>query len=207
MQGETVVDRSMVESMSPGEMAESIRTFTGEALAELAKRRERGYTAACADLSEELRVLTGEGDALETEIRGATERVEAAERLNRYERDQLIVAGKAAEAQETLAGLEEIRGELAKIEGRRGEIAERCRQIEGEKTAALRSGAETFRESCIALIRGSEASLAGILDTTRDTLNVLEMQTGAPLYHPADLTAGEKSAEWFVLNKAYRGRG
>lgn len=203
----TVLDRRLVESLSAEEMSERVRSFSREALAELADRREKSYALTCADFAEELAVLTREGDTLESEIQTARELMEAKARLTRFESDRLIVAGKPEQAKTELGKLEQSKRELARIEGRRGEIAQRVREIESEKTAALRSGAESFRESSVTLIRACEGALSHALDLTKSTLNLLELKTGGSLYEPSSLTAGEKTSEWFVLNKSYRGRG
>ncbi len=206
MNAETTVDRSAVESMSAEEMSERIRDFSRGALGELADRREKAYMEICANFAEQLTALTREGDSLETEIRSTVERLGSVERVTRFEADKLIVQGKREQAREKLRELEESKGELARIEARRGEIAERCRQIEAAKLAELRRGAETFLSDCTGLIRGAEGALALILDGARNTLNHLETQLGASLYQPAQLTASEQTGEWRTLNRLYSGR-
>ncbi len=207
MNAVTIQDRSVVESMSAEEMSERIRDFSREALAELADRREKSYALACADFAEELAVLSKEGDGLESEILRAKELLEASTRIARFEADRLVLLGENVAAQAKLREPEEIRGELARIEARRGEIAERCREIETAKKTELRRGAESFLSDCTGLIRGAESGLALILDGARSTLNGLETEIGASVYQPADLTADEKSNEWVTLNRLYRGRG
>jgi hypothetical protein len=193
-------------SMTAEEMAQSIRDFSREALAALRERQEKAYAAECGPFNEELRVLAGEAADIQTESQGFIERMASAERVRRFEADQLIMQGKKAEAQAKLVELEEIKAAPAKIEKRRLEIEERVGQIEVEKRTALRRVAEDFKEASIALIRGCEAGLSGIIDGARNTLNTLEIQVGASIYQPAQLTADEKSAEWTTLHRLYAGR-
>ena len=193
-------------SMPAEEMAEAIRDFSAAALAVLNERRNASYAAACGPLDEELTALAGEAAVIEAKSQGVLERMASAERVKRFEYDQLNMQGKTAEAREKLGELEEIMAAPAKVEERRREIAQRCELLEAEKGQALRRAGEDFREASIALIRGSETGLACILDETRDNLNTLETQLGMVLYSPANLTAPEKSAEWVTLHRLYGGR-
>ncbi len=192
---------------SAEQMAETIRNFSRDSLAELAARRTRDYEAAHADFAEELGALAREGDALETESKSTAERLASAERVARFRADELIAQGKPEQARERLAQVETTRRELAKIEKRRGEIAERCREIETAKKTELRRGAETFRDASILLLRALETGLASTLSGTGDVLNSAEAQLSLSLYKLDQLTADQGSSEWFVLNKFYRGRG
>ena len=194
------------KDMTAEEMARSIRDFIRDSFAILNERRETGYAAACVPLDEEMTALADESADIEVKSQGVLERMASAERVKRFEADQLVMQGKDAEAREKLAELEEIHAAPAVIEERRLEIATRYAQIESEKRTALQRADEDFREASIVLIGGSETGLATLLDETRAILNNLEAQLGVTLYSPADLTAGERSSEWNTLHRLYGGR-
>ena len=206
MQESIIEQDTEIQEMTAEEMAQAVRDFSNQAMTVLNERREKAYAAACAPLDEELTALASEASEFEAKSRGVIELIASAQRVRRFEADQLLLAGKAAEAQAKLAELAEVEAAPAEIEQRRREIAERCEQIEAEKRMALRGAAEDFRESVIALIRGAENALASILDGTRDSLNNLETQLGMALYNPADLTAHDRTNEWITLNRLYSGR-
>jgi ribosomal protein L34 len=191
------------QDMTAEEMAQRERDFSREAFAVLNERREKGYAAARWPLDKELTALAGESAEIETRSQGFIERMASAERVKRFEADQLLIQGKDGEAQAKLAELEEAKAAPAKIEERRREIEERVGQIEAAKRTALRRAAEDFKWASITLIRANETALATTLDGVRDALNTLEAQLGVSLYQPAELTAPEKSAEWFTLNRLY----
>lgn len=191
------------EGMSAEQMARHIRDFTALALAELSRKKDASYAAACAPLDEELSQLAGESGDIQARSQAVLERLASAERVKRFEADRLVMEGKIAEAAAKLRELEEIETAPAKIEARRREIAEHCEQIEGEKRTARRRAAEEFRDGCFALIRGSETALSTALNETMESLNQLETQTGKTLYRIPELTAGERTAEWFTLHRHY----
>ncbi len=203
----TTETTEQLEQQTAEQTAQVIRDFSRGALGELADRREASYAETCVIFEAELAELAAELADLEAEMPSTVERLASAERVTRFRADELILAGKAEQAREKLRELEVSKGELARLEARRGEIAERCEQLEAEKKTALRRSAEDFKESSIALIRGAETGLALILDGARNTLNNLEAQIGETLYQPAQLTADEKSNEWRTLNRLYGGRG
>ncbi len=203
---EQVSEVKELEDMSPQEMAQFIRDFSRDAMVALNERREKENAAACVPLDEESAALAVESADIEARAQGVIERMASAEKVKRFEYDQLNMQEKTAEAQAKLAELEQIKAVPAKIEKRRLEIADRCREIEAEKKAILRRAGEDFKEASIALTRGSESGLASTLDAVRDALNTLEVQLGTALYQPAELTADDKTSEWRTLTRLYSGR-
>jgi|SRR6516225_1829548 len=195
-----------IGDMTVEEMAQSMRDFSREALAALNQRREEMYASAAAPLDEELTELAIEAADIATTMRDILEPMAAAERVKRFEADQLIMQGENSQAQAKLRELAEAKAAPAKIEERRREIALRCDALETKKRAASHRAAEDFREACTVLIRGAETGLVNILDGTRDSLNHLEAQLNIPIYQPAALTAHEKSSEWATLHRLYSGR-
>lgn len=185
------------------EMAKSILNFSTECLAILRERREKA--AACLPVDEELARLAAESAEIDSANQGVVERLAAAERLARIAADELVLKGENSEARATLSKAEEVKAEATQLAQRKRAVVERISQLETEKRAALYRSAVDFRDSSIALIRAAEASLAGVLDQTRDTLNTLETALGTELYRPDQLTADEKSSAWRTLHLLYFG--
>jgi hypothetical protein len=208
-EGEKPMELEQLEKSEDTEIqdvCERMESLFAEAVAALLKRRDAQYRMAVADLEKEKETLFQENASLEEAAGTLAEVVAARVRVGRTESDALLVAGRVAEAHRKLQETEEAQATPARTKTRQKEIGERLSAIEAAKKEALQSAAVAFRESSIALIRGTESGLAGLLDGVRDSLNTLEMQVG-PLYQPAQLTADEGSPEWRTLNRLYRGRG
>jgi hypothetical protein len=200
------LENLIVEDRAIPDMCAEVTATTVKAFNLLLARRDAAYLSAISGLETERIKLEGESVSLRESERTLGEVGPARMRQAQFEADALLVAGRVEESHRKIAEAQQAEAEPARTKARQKEINERLEAIEAEKKEALRSAAVDFRESSIQLIRASESGLALILDGVRDNLNTLEMQVGASLYQPAQLTADEKSPAWVTLNRLYAGR-
>jgi hypothetical protein len=218
MTAEAIVEQQEIKDTEISDLALGISDLFEGAFSSLIARRNERYNAAIQPLDAEREALEQESAAIGVAARSLELLLPAKARIAQHEADELLVAGKPAEAAAKVREMREAQRAPEDMKTRQREISARIEAIQEAKRAAAHRIFETWHGDCQAIIRAAEHGLfITLLEGLRDSF--WEFQTitdtaakvvgGRELFtvgHLTSLTADENSPEWLAGNKFYRGR-